>query len=147
MNFLVDTNILSRTAPSRAAEAGALGDWLVRNGERLYLSAVTLMEVRYGVARLAHRGATRKAALLQAWLDDIAAFHGGRILPVDAAVALRAGELLARVQAGGVEVGSEDALIAATADLNGMAVLTENVRHFAPMGVAYVNPLDGLPDD
>ncbi|MCA1974229.1 MAG: VapC toxin family PIN domain ribonuclease, partial [Caenispirillum sp.] len=74
MNFLVDTNILSRTAPSRVAENVGLSDWLVRNGDRLYLSAVTVMEVQYGVERLRHRGAARKAALLRAWLDDMIAF-------------------------------------------------------------------------
>ncbi|WP_431858381.1 type II toxin-antitoxin system VapC family toxin [Azospirillum sp.] len=146
MSFVVDTNILSRTAPSQG-DGGALADWLERNSDALYLSAVTLMEVQYGVARLRHRGATRKAALLEAWLDDVLTFYGDCILPVDPEVARRAGDLLALAQANGTEPGSEDALIAATADLRGMTVVTENVRHFAPMRVAVADPRDRLPGD
>jgi toxin FitB len=103
--------------------------------------------ISYGVAWLRHRQAQRKAALLQAWLDDVTAFHQSRILMVGDDVALRAGQLLAKARAGGVAVGAEDALIAATADLHAMTVLTANARHFAPMGVRYVDPRAGLPQD
>ncbi|HEX3209747.1 MAG TPA: PIN domain-containing protein, partial [Geminicoccaceae bacterium] len=91
------------------------------------------------------RQAPRKAALLQAWLADVTAFHRSRILVVDDEVALRAGQLLAKARAAGVKVSAEDALIAATADLRAMTVLTVNARHFAPMSVRYVDPRAGLP--
>jgi hypothetical protein len=71
-----------------------------------------------------------------------AAHHRGR-----RRVALHAGTLLTRARAGGTEVDTEDALIAATADLNAMTVLTANARHFAPMRVRYADPRSGLPPD
>jgi predicted nucleic acid-binding protein len=108
---------------------------------------VTVAEISFGVAWLAHRGAARKSGHLGAWLSDLLVFHANRVLPVDDRVALRSGQLLARARANGVDVGVEDALIAATADLNRMAVLTRNARHFEPMGVVHTNPFDRLPPD
>jgi predicted nucleic acid-binding protein len=70
-----------------------------------------------------------------------------RILPIDEIAALRAGELMARARANGVEIDLEDAMIAAVADLRGMIVLTDDVKHFAPMGVAFVDLFDTLPPD
>ena len=105
------------------------------------------MEISYGIAWLRHRQAGRKAALLQAWLDDVTTFHHSRIIMVVDDIALRAGQLLAKARAGGVEVSAEDALIAATADLRAMTVLTANARHFVPMGVRYVDPRVTLPPD
>jgi predicted nucleic acid-binding protein len=92
-----------------------------------------------------HRQARRKATLLQAWLDDVTTFHKSRIIMVVDDVALRAGQLLAKARAAGVEVSAEDALIGATADLRAMVVLTANARHFAPMGIRHVDPRAGLP--
>jgi hypothetical protein len=120
---------------------------LERNSEHLHVSVISLMEISYGIAWLRHRQARRKAALLQAWLDDVTTFHQSRILMVAADVALRAGQLLAKARTGGVEVSAEDALIAATANVHGMTVLTANARDFLPMAVRYVDPRAGLPPD
>ncbi len=143
--YVLDTNILSHTAPGETKPNPDLVAWLRRNGAYCYLSAVTLAETSYGAARLMHKGATRKAADLQAWLRGVTALHGDRIIPVNEAGAIRAGELMAVARASGTEVDMEDALIAAAAELRGMIVLTDNLRHFAPMGVAYINPYDTLP--
>jgi toxin FitB len=145
MSFVVDTDVLSATSPTASSAIPGLPAWLERNSEHLHLSVISLMEVGYGIAWLRHRQAWRKAALLQAWLDDVTAFHKSRIIGVDDDVALRAGQLLAKARAAGVEVSAEDALIAATAELRAMTVLTANARHFAPMGVPYVDPRAGLP--
>jgi toxin FitB len=148
MSYVVDTDVLSTTSPTVPKPVPDLPAWLEKNSERLYLSVVSLMEISYGIAWLRHRKARRKAALLQAWLDDVTAFHKTRIIVVDDAVALRAGQLLAKARAGGVEVSAEDALIAATADLRALTVLTANARHFAPMGgVRHLDPRAGLPPD
>jgi predicted nucleic acid-binding protein len=147
MSYIVDTNVLSRTSPIAATAGLALREWLERNSEHLHLSVVSVMEISYGIAWLRHRKARRKADLLQAWLDDVLTFHQGRVMVVDDDVAARAGQLLARARARGVEVGAEDALIAATADLHAMTVLTTNVRHFGPMHVRYADPLQALPPD
>jgi hypothetical protein len=66
---------------------------------------------------------------------------------VVADIALRAGQLLAKARAGGVEVSAEDALIAASADVHDMTVVSANARHFVPMGVRCVDPRAGLPPD
>lgn len=147
MSYVVDTDVLSHTAPTTRGALPGLSQWLERNSEHLYLSVISLMEIGYGIAWLRHREARRKAALLQAWLDDLTAFHGSRIILVADDIALRAGQLLAKARARGVQVGAEDALIAATADLRAMTVLTANARHFAPMGVRHVDPRAGLPAD
>ncbi len=145
--YVVDTNVLSHTSPLQRAPDQELIAWLGRNGEHLYLSAVTVTEVAYGVAWLTHRRARRKAALLDAWLHDVMLFHQDRILAVDAETATRAGVLLARARAGGTEADVEDAWIAATAELRGMTVLTANERRFRPMGIRFINPFAALPPD
>jgi toxin FitB len=147
MNYVVDTDVLSTTSPTRQGSVPDLPAWLERNSERLYLSVISLMEISYGIAWLRHRQARRKAALLQAWFDDATTFHKSRIIMIDDDVAMRAGQLLATARAGGVEVSAEDALIAATADLRALTVLTANARHFAPMGVRHLDPRAGLPPD
>jgi toxin FitB len=147
MNYVVDTDVLSTTSPTRQGSVPDLPAWLERNSERLYLSVISLMEISYGIAWLRHRQARRKAALLQAWFDDVTTFHKSRIIMIDDDVAMRAGQLLATARAGGVEVSAEDALIAATADLRALTVLTANARHFAPMGVRHLDPRAGLPPD
>lgn len=118
-----------------------------RNGDGLYLSVVTIAEVIQGVAWLEHRGASRKAALLQSWLDDLTTFHGHRILPIDRPIAEQAGRLVAKARAGGVMVDSEDAYIAATGVVAGLTILTANSRHFMPMGVRFLDPFSQLPPD
>lgn len=147
MSYIVDTDVLSTTSPTAGSPIPGLGSWLERNSARLYLSVISLMEISYGIARLRHRHAQRKAALLEAWLGDVTTFHQSRIIMVVDDVALRAGQLLAKARAGGVQVSAEDALIAASADLRSMTVLTSNTRHFLPLGVRCADPRAGLPPD
>jgi hypothetical protein len=145
--YVIDTDVLSHGAPGKIKRDGAVADWLAHNGEHLYLSAVTVLETSYGISWLVHRRAARKAALLRAWLSDVLTFYEGRVIGVDRQIALRGGELLARAKARGFEVGVEDALVAATADLRGFAVLTRNLRHFRPLGVAHLDPFATLPPE
>ena len=144
--YLLDTDCLSAASPVAGGAADAFRRWLAANGDRLFLSPVSLAEVAYGVARLVQRGATRKAALLQAWSDDVLIFHEARILVLDAEIGRRTGQLLAAAQARGVQPSFEDTAIAATAERHGLTVLTRNLRHFAPMGVACLDPAVELPD-
>jgi toxin FitB len=145
MSYVVDTDVLSTTSPTSPSAIPGLPAWLERNSEHLHLSVISLMEISYGIAWPRHRRAQRKAALLQAWLDDVTTFHRSRIIMVVDDIALRAGQLLAKARAGGVEVSAEDALIAASADVRAMTVLTANARHFVPMGVRCLDPRAGLP--
>lgn len=96
-----------------------------------------MLEVEVGIGRLARRDPAR-ARHLQTWFDDdlLDAF-AGRILPVDVAVARRAARL--HVPDPRPE---RDALIAATAVVHGLAVVTRNGKDFGPLDVAVVNPWD-----
>jgi predicted nucleic acid-binding protein len=145
--YLLDTNVLSDLSPGRSVGATSLVDWLRRNGDLCYLSVVTLTEVAYGVAWLRHRGATVKAARLGNWLEEVFHAHEGRIISVDNDIALQAGSLMAAMRAAGAEPDLADALIAATAKVHGMEVLTFNEADFRPMQVACRNPVTDPPTD
>jgi predicted nucleic acid-binding protein len=144
--FLLDTDILSATAPkaSSGARDPTLVSWLRRNGDRLFLSAVTFAEIEAGIARADRIGATAKAERLRRWIQTVEHLYGPRILPFDREEARHAGAILDRARAH--DPGFEDIAIAATAAANGLTVLTANERHFAPLGVPYRNPLNALPN-
>lgn len=88
-------------------------------------------------------GGTAKADRLTLWFGRLVQEFDQRIIPVDSAVAREAGQLEDATIARGFNPGLADVLIAATARLNDLSVLTANVRHFATLGVAYLNPFNG----
>ena len=138
--FLVDTDVISAVAPTKAVgDADAL-EWLRRHGGAMFLSVVTVAELRRGVALLSGKGATQKAAALAAWQQELETTFGDRILPIDDGTARRAGDLLGAAEARGHRPGLPDAFIAATADLQGLTVVTRNANHFAALGVAHRAP-------
>jgi predicted nucleic acid-binding protein len=143
--FLLDTNIVSATAPGARVAVGqvALSTWLHRNSDRLFLSAVTIAEIEAGIARADRIAATTKASKLRQWLAAVEHLYGPRILPFDVGEARHAGLILDRARAH--DPGFEDVAIAATAAAHALTVLTANERHFAPLGVPYINPLMALP--
>ena len=144
--YLLDTNIVSAGAPAkRQVGADGFAAWLHRRGDVLYLSAVTIAEIEAGVARAGRIGATTKAKQLRQWLDAVEHFYAGRILAFGVAEARMAGAILDRARAH--DPGFEDIAIAATAAAHGLTILTANERHFAPLGVPIINPLEQLPDD
>ena len=119
--------------------------WMERNSARLYLSVVTVAEVEDGISKAAREGATRKAGLLGQWLDTVLHLYGARIFDVDAPTARLAGRLSDRARGNGHAPGFADLLVGATAQARGCVVLTRNLRHFVPMGVAAHDPFQGLP--
>jgi hypothetical protein len=145
--YLLDTNVLSAGAPTKSQPNAQVQAWLQRNSNHLHLSVVTLMELSHGVSWLEHRGADAKAARLQTWIDLVQVHYHARVLAVDLDIAMRAGVLITVARGKGRRIAAEDAIIAATADLRSLVVLTENVRHFAPMGVPYLNPFIELPPE
>lgn len=145
--YLLDTCVLSDLSPDKSKPDAALAGWLRRNGHDCYISAVSLTEIAYGVTRLRHRGATAKAARLAAWQEEVVLLHADRVLPVDLNVAIRAGVLLAVAQAAGFHPGTEDAWIAAKAELNALALLSFNEADFSAMNVPCRNPAANLPPD
>jgi len=135
--FLLDTNVVSELRKVRAGRAdervAAWADGV--DAADLYLSVISLQELEIGVL-LAERRDPAQGAILRTWLDDhvVPAFDG-RVLVVDAAVALRS----ARLHVPNPRP-MRDGLIAATALVHGMTVVTRNASDFAPTGVLTLDP-------
>lgn len=127
MNFLLDTNVISETMKPRP-NPGLLG-WLADADEdRTFLSVITLMELRYGVERMA---TGRKRKRLEDWLDhDLPLRFENRILAIDPRVADATGRLVARSESLGRPMETRDALIAAAAEIGGLTLVTRNVSDF-----------------
>jgi toxin FitB len=145
--YLVDTDVISAGAPSKRRASAALILWMDRNSDRLFLSTITIAEIADGIAKARREGARRKAADLAGWLEAVLHLYGNRVLPFDVAAARVAVALSDRARSKGQSPGFPDLAIAATAATHQLTVLTGNLRHFMPLGVAAHNPLDSLPKD
>ena len=130
--ILVDTNVLSEL-PRRKPHAGVLR-WLAGQ-EAIAISAISVEELAFGVARAP---LARQAKLVR-WLDKLLASTAA-ILSADLAVARAAGELRATREAAGRRVAQADMLIAATALVHGLTLVTRNGRDFEGCGVALFDP-------
>jgi toxin FitB len=117
-----------------------------RNSSDLYVSAVTVAEIESGIAKLCRLGRQR-AEDLAAWLDTLLHLYALRVLPFEVGAARIAGGLADRARGQGHAPGFPDVAIAATAQLRGFMILTRNVRHFAPLGVPFLDPFVRLPPD
>jgi|SRR5579872_6144112 len=137
MSYLLDTNAVSEWFKPRP-DPGVVR-WLDEVDEdRTYLSVITLGELRKGVDRLADG---RRRDRLDRWLaGELPERFGGRLLSADAVVADEWGRLLASAESAGSAVDHAGALIAATARVHGLQVVTRNVRHFAATGVGVISP-------
>lgn len=145
--FLVDTDVLSAGAPSKAQPIPTLIEWMDRNSENLYVSVVTIAEIEDGIAKSAREGATRKAARLREWLETLIHLYRQRILLFDLAAARIAGTLSDKARGQGHTVSFADAAIAAIAKRHDLTILTRNLKHFAPFGVAAHDPVGrSLPE-
>ncbi len=143
--YLVDTNVISASAPSKVAAAADLVKWMDEHSADLYVSAVTMTEIEDGIAKARRERATRKAADRTAWLETLLHLYGNRILAFDVAAARVAGALSDLARSIGVAPGFADIVIAATARAHKLTILTRNTRHFEPLGVPTVNPFARLP--
>lgn len=134
MDYLLDTNVISELVRPRPDEKVLA--WFREAPETaLHLSVLTLGEIRVGVERLADR---KRRDKIRHWLDsEIPARFEDRLLPVDAAVADRWGQLIA---AAGRPLPAVDALLAATALRHGLRLVTRNETHFDFPDLEVVNP-------
>lgn len=135
--YLLDTNVVSELRKVNQGKADLnVAAWDAGvDASDLYLSVITVQELEIGV-QLAERRDPAKGALLRTWLNShvLPAFEG-RILGVDTAVALRSATLHVPNSC-----PVRDGLIAATALVHGMTVVTRNVADFAATGVVMINP-------
>jgi toxin FitB len=143
--YIVDTNVISAGAPSRAVAAVDLVRWMRKHSSELYLSTVTVAEIEDGIAKARRERATRKAAELTAWLEALLHLYADRILAFDLVAARVAGALSDLGRNKGRVPGFVDLVIAATAHSHRLTVLTRSIRHFEPLRVPSVNPFDRLP--
>lgn len=145
--YLLDTSVLSAFAPERKAGSQELSIWIAAQGDAqtLYLSAITVAEVEKGIRKLHRTGGFARAERLSDWLDSLLSVFGDRILAIDPHVGRAAGAMEDAAIARGRHPGLADVLIAATADVHGLVLLTANGKHFEPLGIAYLNPFEALP--
>jgi toxin FitB len=145
--FLLDTNVISATAPDRnplpSAEKLRARAWIRAQEARLFLPVTVVAEIAAGIGTREASGATRHARDLAAWLAAILEGHPHRVLPFDTLAALQGRALAARAREAGSDPGFADLTIACIARANDLAVATRNLRHFLPMGIAAVDPFAG----
>lgn len=91
--YLVDTNVLSATAPTTAVRRPELIEWMDPHSRDLFLSAITIAEIADGIAKARREGTKRKASNLSAWLRIVLHLYSDRVLPFDSPTAEIAGAL------------------------------------------------------
>ena len=131
--FLVDANVLSEA--TRSEPDSRVLEWLARHEREIAVDPVILGEIRFGILLLA-KG--KRRARLDRWFQEgVSRIH---CLPWEAATGMRWAELLADLRAKGRSMPIKDSLIAATALVHGLAVVTWNRRDFEKAGIEIVDP-------
>lgn len=139
MMYVLDTNVVSELRKVSTGKADAnVTAWAANvDAAALFVSAITIMELETGVLLVERRDAAQ-GAMLRTWLaQHVLPEFTGRVLPVDTAVAQRCAKLHVPNRC-----ADRDALIAATALVHGMTVVTRNVADFVATGVPLFNPWD-----
>lgn len=144
--YLLDTSVVSVLAPGREAFVPtALGEWLQAHHKELFLPSIAVAEMAQGIGKLRRAGGVERADRLDRWLDGLLATYADRILPLDAKAARLAGQISDAAIAQGCHPGFADVAIAALARNADLLLLTCNLKHFQPLGVACADPLIALP--
>jgi predicted nucleic acid-binding protein len=138
--YLIDTNVVSEARKGRNADAGVRKFFadVVGNRTPVFLSVITVGELRRGVELIRHRGDALQARRLEKWLQSVLADFSDNILDIDADIAQLWGRLCVPRPENAL-----DKLIAATALIHGLAVVTCNRRHFSATGVSLLDPFSG----
>jgi len=137
MMYVLDTNVVSELRKVKAGKADVnVAAWTATvDAASLFISAITVMELEMGVLQIERRDAGQ-GAMLRSWLDHhVMPEFSGRVLPIDSIVAQRCARLHVPDRR-----AERDALIAATALVHGMTVVTRNVADFIATGVTMCNP-------
>ena len=134
MSYLVDTNVVSELRKKRRCDPGVAAWFAQVASEEIYLSALTLGEIRKGIESIRRRDEA-SAEVLDRWLHELAVVYGDRILPVDQAVAEQWGRFNVPDP-----LSMLDSLLAATASVHGMTLVTRNLKDVERTGVDCLNP-------
>jgi predicted nucleic acid-binding protein len=137
MSYLVDTNVFSE--PVKLKPDARIVTWLRRNENKLYVSAITIGEVRRGIERLPDG---KRKIQLRTWLQDLCDCMKGRVLSFNASTAHVWGQLKARWDKAGITIASLDSQLAATAHRHRLTLVTRNVAHFSKTHTKLLNPFD-----
>ena len=137
MSYLLDTCVISELVSVRPSPD--VLEWMANvETTRLFLSALTIGEIKRGIVRLP---ASRRRSTLESWLEqDLSLRFHGRILPLDMAVMLTWGQLVGELERKGRPLPAIDSLIAATALHYQLQLVTRNEKDFANTGVNVLNP-------
>ena len=135
--ILLDTNVVSE--PLRAVPDTRVVEWIdAQSLETLFLSAITVAELRAGVALLP--AGKRRTALQESLETRVLPLFAGRVLPFDLGCTQAYAKLLAKARASGLAIASADGYIAAIAAANGLAVATRDTGPFEAAGATVINP-------
>lgn len=137
MSFLLDTNVVSELRKRRRADPSVVAWFRQHRREDLYLSVLTVGELRRGVERVRRKDPTSASALSD-WLMRTLDQFSSQIISIDRGIAERWGQL-------GVPdpIPAVDGLIAATALEKNLIVVTGDHKHFSRIGVRHLNPFEG----
>ncbi len=137
--YLIDTDVISELRKKHRADSGVLSFFqrFRAESDRCFISAVTLGELRRGVELIRQRGDLQQSELLEKWLLQVRFDFEDRVLPIDQDIAELWGKLRVPDAANSI-----DKLIASTALVNRLTVVTRNVRHFQKTGVPVLNPFE-----
>ncbi|ACZ31927.1 PilT protein domain protein [Xylanimonas cellulosilytica DSM 15894] len=135
--FLLDTTVVSELRKSRP-DPRVSAWWASQRGADAYISALVVGELRQGVERLRSRHDLTQAEALDSWLTGLVHHYGDNVLPVTAQIA----ETWGRLDAAPDRPPVIDGLMAATALVHGLTLVTRNVADVERAGVAYVNPFE-----
>jgi predicted nucleic acid-binding protein len=135
--YLVDTDVISEMRKGRKANGGVQRFFAQVTTQQIpvFLSVVTIGELRRGTELIRYRGDERQARLLEKWMSSVVTEYGDYILEIDAEIAQAWGRL--RVPH---PENALDKQIAATALIHDLTVVTRNQRHYEPTGVPVINP-------
>ena len=137
MSFLIDTNVISELRKRDRCDANVARWYDACPPDDIYLSVLTIGEIRRGIVSIRLRDPTAAAAL-DGWLQRVLAEHGDHILPVDRAAAEEWGRLSVPDPLPVI-----DGLLAATAKVRGMTLVTRNIRDVERTGVSCLDPFLG----
>jgi toxin FitB len=138
--ILLDTNVISE--PLRLKPDPLVLAWIdAQNLETLHLAAISLAELRFGIAALP--AGKRKDVLHKSLEQRVLPLFTGRVLAFDAAASAAYASLRAQARAAGVAIGVADGYIAATAAVRGLTVATRDTAPFEAAGLVVINPWNG----